>query len=149
MSDKADEQLEELIREIAIKHGIAVARDDPILVLQTINNRLLQDSAKAQQAQLDKYKQEMEALAQRWGNDAREKAERILNASLAAGKQAMGQLLEEGARSTSKALAGEIEVLLAGLARPVEDARRIAMLNIVAACIALLGAAVALWTVLR
>lgn len=149
MSDKADEQLEELIREIAIKHGIAVARDDPILVLQTINNRLLQDSAKAQQAQLDKYKQEMEALAQRWGNDAREKAERILNASLAAGKQAMGQLLEEGARSTSKALAGEIEVLLAGLARPVDDARRIAVLNIVAACITLLGAAVALWTVLR
>ena len=41
------DQLEELIKEIASKHGIAVSRDDPILVLQTINNRLLQDSSKA------------------------------------------------------------------------------------------------------
>lgn len=55
------DQVEELIKEIAAKHGIAVSRDDPILVLQTINNRLMQDSSKAQQAQLDQYKEELEA----------------------------------------------------------------------------------------
>jgi hypothetical protein len=64
--------VEELIREIAAKHGIAVSRDDPILILQTINTRLLQDSAKAQQVMLDQYKEELEALALRWGNDARD-----------------------------------------------------------------------------
>ena len=68
------DQVEELIREIAAKHGIAVSRDDPILVLQTINNRLLEDGAKAQQVQLDQYKQEMEALSLRWGNDAKGKS---------------------------------------------------------------------------
>jgi cell division septum initiation protein DivIVA len=78
--------IEDLIREIAAKHGIAVSRDDPILILQTINTRLLQDSAKAQQVMLDQYKEELEALALRWGNDARDKAERILNASLAASR---------------------------------------------------------------
>lgn len=41
------DQIEELIKEIAAKHGIAVSRDDPILVLQTINNRLMQNSSKA------------------------------------------------------------------------------------------------------
>ena len=46
------DRIEELIKEIAVKHGIAVSRDDPILVLHTINNRLLQDSSKAQQIQL-------------------------------------------------------------------------------------------------
>jgi len=44
------DQVEKLIKEIAAKHGIAVSRDDAILILQTINNRLLQDGAKAQQA---------------------------------------------------------------------------------------------------
>ena len=39
------DQVEELIKEIAAKHGIAVSRDDPILILQTINARLMQDSA--------------------------------------------------------------------------------------------------------
>jgi hypothetical protein len=43
------DQLEELIKEIAAKHGIAISHDDPILVLQTINNRLMKDTCKAQQ----------------------------------------------------------------------------------------------------
>ena len=47
------DNVDELIKEIAVKHGIAVSRDDPILILQTINNRLMQDSEKAQQAMLD------------------------------------------------------------------------------------------------
>lgn len=64
-------QIEEIIREIATKHGIAVSRDDPILILQTINNRLMLDSAKAQQAMLDTFKAEMEDLALRWGNDSK------------------------------------------------------------------------------
>lgn len=149
MADKKPDQVEALIREIAEKHGILVGRDDPIFVLQTINNRLLQDSAAAQQAQLDRFKEELELTALRWGNDAKEKAERILNASLAAGKQAMGQLMEEGARTTSQAVAKEVDGLVAKLATPVTDARRLAVFNVVASCITLLGAGIALWTVLR
>jgi MoxR-like ATPase len=149
MSDRKDDQIESLVREIAEKHGILVGRDDPIFVLQTINTRLLQDSANAQQAQLDRFKQELEALAQRWGADAKGKAERILNASLTAGKQAMGELMEEGAKATAGAVAGEIDALLARLAQPLGEARRLAVFNVLASCMTLAGAAVALWTVLR
>ena len=79
----------ELIKEIAAKHGIAVGRDDPIMILQTINARLMQDSQKAQQEMLDTFKSELEEMSHRWGIDAKGKAERILNASLAASKDAM------------------------------------------------------------
>ena len=80
----SDDKIEELIREIAVKHGIAVGRDDPILILQTINTRLMQDSQAAQQEILDRFKEELEAIAHRWGDDAKGKAERTLNAALAA-----------------------------------------------------------------
>jgi ElaB/YqjD/DUF883 family membrane-anchored ribosome-binding protein len=149
MSDRQDEQIEALIREIAQKHGIVVGRDDPIFVLQTINNRLMQDSAKAQQAQLQKLKEELEALAQRWSLDAKEKSERILNASLTAGKQAMGQLMEEGARAATRLLAEETDALLARLARPMREAHRLVVFNTIASCMTLLAAAVALWATLR
>jgi hypothetical protein len=143
------DQVEELIKEIAAKHGIAVSRDDPILVLQTINNRLMQDSSKAQQAQLDVYKEELEGLALRWGNEAKGKAERILNASLAASKDAMGKAMEEGAKTASKAVRAEMDAALAAVAEPIRAARRIGMLNVVASCITLAAAAVALWVTLR
>jgi cell division septum initiation protein DivIVA len=149
MSGKQDDQIEALIREIAQKHGIVVGRDDPIFVLQTINNRLMQDSAKAQQAQLESLKEELEALAQRWSQDAKDKSERILNASLTVGKQAMIQLMEEGAKATVRLVANEMDGLLSGLAQPVREARRLAVFNIVASCITLLAAAVALWVTLR
>ncbi|MBC7675417.1 MAG: conjugal transfer protein TraM [Rhodoferax sp.] len=139
------DQVGELIKEIAAKHGIAVSRDDPILILQTINNRLLQDGAKAQQARLDEFKQEMEALSLRWGNDAKGKAERILNVALAAGKEAMWQTMQEGAGSTVKSVRAEIDEALVRATAPIRDVHRIGMLNVVASCITLVAAAIALW----
>jgi cell division septum initiation protein DivIVA len=149
MSDRQDEQIEALMREIAQKHGIVVGRDDPIFVLQTINHRLMQDSARAQQAQLEKLKEELEALAQRWSQDAKEKSERILNASLTVGQHAMAQLMEEGARTTTRLQADEMDGLVARLAQGVREARQLAVFNIAASCITLLAAAVALWGTLR
>ena len=137
--------VEELIKEIAAKHGIAVSRDDPILILQTINTRLLQDSAKAQQVMLDQYKEELEALALRWGNDARDKSERILNASLMASKGAMAKVMQEGAREAAGVVRGEVDAALGRVAGAMRDARRIGVLNVVASCITCLAAAVALW----
>ncbi|GGE90511.1 hypothetical protein GCM10008020_39410 [Massilia psychrophila] len=140
---------DDLIREIGAKHGIAVGRDDPILVLQTINLRLMHDSAKAQQVQLDQYKEELEGLSQRWGNDARDKAERILNASLAASKDAMQKVMEEGARRAAAALVGEVNALLGAAAARAGDARKLAWLNVFASCVTLCAAAIVLWSVVR
>ncbi len=125
------DQVEEPIKEIAAKHGIAVSRDDPILVLQTINNRLMADSSKAQQAQLDQYKEELEGLALRWGNDAKDKAERILNAALTASKDAMSKDMKEGVKAAASAVRSKIDTALAGVARPLRDARRVAIEGVI------------------
>ena len=83
------DRTEEIIKEIAVKHGIAIGRNDPILVLQTLNERLLQDSATAQEKILERFKEEMEAISHRWSEDAKQKAEKTLNAALTAGREAM------------------------------------------------------------
>lgn len=143
------DQIEDLVKEIAAKHGIAVSRDDPILVLQTINARLMQDSAKAQQQMLDQYKEELEAIALRWGADAKAKAERILNASLAASKDAMGRLMQDGAREAAASVRGEIDTALGRVAGPIHAVRRIGTLNLVASFLTFLAAVLALWATLH
>ncbi len=142
------DQIEDLIREIAAKHGIAVARDDPILVLQTINNRLLQDSARAQQLQLEVFKEELESLAHRWAVDAKEKAERILNASLTASNEAMTNIMAEGGRTATASLQFEIDAALGRLASPIREIHTIALTNIAASIITMTAFVVALWTML-
>jgi hypothetical protein len=139
------DQIEELIREIAAKHGIAVARDDPILVLQTINNRLLQDSAAAQQAQLDQFREELEAISMRWRIDAKAKAERVVNAALAASKTTMEQMMLDGARTTSELLRSELNSTLISIISHARESRHAAMLNLLASCFTILAVVLAVW----
>lgn len=131
----ADDKIEQLIREIASKHGIAVARDDPILVLQTINHRLLQDSIAAQQAMLDRYKEELEGIGNRWSLDSHEKAERVLNAALEASKDTMMRLAQESADAASEAIEKKMKGVMAGTDTLASRAYRAAFLNLSAACL--------------
>jgi hypothetical protein len=130
----ADDKIEQLIREIASKHGIAVARDDPILVLQTINHRLLLDSVAAQQEMLAQYKQELEGIGNRWSLDSHEKAERVLNAALEASRQTMEQLVRVSAKAVSAAIEEKVKVIMADANTAAARAYRAAFLNLSAAC---------------
>jgi len=138
-------ELEELIKEIAVKHGIAVGRDDPILILQTINKRLMQESQKAQQEMLDQFKSELEGISLRWSADAKDKAERILNASLNASKASMEQLLQAGTKEFVVTIKSEVDTSLSRIGRPIHDSYRISIMNLTASCLTILAAAVLLW----
>ncbi|RUR14189.1 conjugal transfer protein TraM [Legionella sp. km772] len=91
MPDKFDAA----IQEIAVKHGVVLSKDDPILILQTMNNRLIEDVRQAQAAMLTQFREEMESISSQWRDDAKEKAEKIINAALAGSKEAMARLLLE------------------------------------------------------
>ena len=134
-----DHALGELIKEIAAKHGIALGRDDPILILQTLNNRLLQDNQKAQQAMLDQYKEELETISIRWSADTKEKAERILNLSLESSKVAMDQLMQAGTKELLLRFTSQVDESLNLIRYLIKNSQRIGTMNIMASCITLLA----------
>ena len=141
----AADKIEETITDIAVKHGIALGRDDPILILQTINERLLQDSAAAQRDILDRFKEEMEAIAYRWGEDARAKAERTLNAALTASRDAMMAAMQDGAKTAADTVRRESAAAMTLFAAPIRESKRVAIMNLVAAGMTVLAAGLALW----
>jgi hypothetical protein len=134
------DQMENLIKEIAVKHGVSVGRNDPILILQTLNARLMDNNLKAQQVMLDQYKEELEGIALRWGNDAKDKSERILNAALDASKDAMSKLLLDSAAITALAVQKEIDEPLARVSKALRNTERVAMFNLVASGVTFLAA---------
>lgn len=87
--------MNEAIQDIAVKHGVILGKDDPILILQTMNDRLLEENRKAQQEMLAQFKEEMESISSQWKIDAKDKAEKVLNAALASSKEAMNKILRE------------------------------------------------------
>ena len=100
MSDNFDAA----IREIAVKHGVVLSKDDPILILQTMNDRLIEEARQAQAAMLTQFREEMESISSQWRDDAKEKAEKIINAALAGSKEAMARLLLESTNTSVQAM---------------------------------------------
>lgn len=130
-----------LIKVIAAKHGIALSKDDPILILQTINDQLLEDGLVAQKAAMAALKEDLEEIAQRWGNDAKEKAERILTAGLSANKTAMEEAMSQGAKRSGDAVSAAIEVSVKRLESVSQANNRTANVNMAASIITLAAAA--------
>ena len=142
MADK----IEDLIKEIAVRHGVAVGRDDPIMILHTLNDLLMKESTEAQQQILDSFKSELEEIAHRWGDDAKNKAERTLSAALTASKEAMGEAVKESATATATATRKEIEGVIAEQLKPaIKETRRASVMNLVAAGMTVFAAGLALW----
>ena len=81
--------VDETIKEIAVKHGVSVGRDDPILIMQTMHEKLIEKQNKAQQLLLDEFKSEIEQISSQWKIDAKEKSEQVLNSALRACKETM------------------------------------------------------------
>lgn len=133
------DQFESLINEVAIKHGVVLGRDDPILILQTMNAKLMEENSKTQQLILNQYKEDLEGIALRFGNEAKEKSERILNASLIAAKETMANVLEESAKTTATMIQKDIEKLLAHASGILGRTKRIAMINLVASSLTLIA----------
>jgi hypothetical protein len=135
----------ELVREVAAKHQIAVGRNDPIWVLHTLNEHLLRDTARAQDEMLVRLKEELELLAHHWDKTAKAKAERILNASLDAAKQTLEQSAERCSKTVEAAVRQELNKARAWLDAPAVEARRIALLNLTAAALAVVASGLAVW----
>lgn len=143
------DDLESLRQEIFRVHGISVGKDDPIMILFTLNSRLLAEGAKAQEEQLEQFKSELEGIAYQWGNDAKDKAERILNASLAASKEAMASLMKASAHEAAKAMQAEFDKALRRAEAPAQAARNLITLNIAATVITLVAALLVAWSSLH
>ncbi|HAT8648945.1 TPA: conjugal transfer protein TraM [Legionella pneumophila] len=100
MSDK----MNEAIQDIAVKHGVFLSKDDPVLILHTMNEKLLEENRKTQQEMLAQVKEEMACISSEWKEDAKEKAEKVLNVALVSSKDAMARLMLESARESIEAM---------------------------------------------
>jgi hypothetical protein len=138
-----EDELADLLKEIAAKHHLLIGRDDPILVLQTINNRLMQNSVKAQQEQLEAFKSEIESISQQWSQDAKAKADRVLSASINAATEAALKVLQGTSATVSAAIRSEIKTGTQRLSQVVKRTQKAANFNFAAALLTVIAVAIA------
>jgi hypothetical protein len=137
---------EELLHEIASKHGVALDRADPILIVQTLHARLLAESRSAHQAMLEDYRTTLEALLDRWSTETTAKAERIVTASLAASTETMKAQMATHTTGVASAIRNEVTEVLEQTEARMRRATTVGYLNLLAALVTFLAAVVLYWT---
>lgn len=141
-----DERTDELLQEIAVKHGVALNRQDPILIVQTMHARLLAESRSAQQAMLEDYRTTLEGLLERWGAETKTKAERIVTASLIASTEAMKAEMATHTTDVARAIRKEVTGVLETTETRLRRTTTVGYVNLLAAVVTFLSAVVVYWT---
>ncbi|THJ15526.1 MAG: conjugal transfer protein TraM [Nitrospira sp. CG24B] len=141
-----DDRTDDLLKEIASKHGVALDREDPILIVQTLHARLLADSQSAQQAMLEDYRTTLESLLDRWSAETTAKAERIVTASLTATTETMKTQMATTTTNVAHAIQKEVTVVMDETESRMRRATTVGYLNLLAALVTFLSAVVVYWT---
>ena len=134
------ERIEEIIKEIAVKHGIAIGHDDPILILHTLNEKLLEQTADAQRQMVHGFREELESAYHSWETNAKSISEKILNSSLNGVRDTMKKVIADEGKLAGIAINQEIESTLTRMRSLLKVSEITAMANLLAAVIICLSA---------
>ncbi|MFN6971600.1 MAG: hypothetical protein ACK4NN_12085 [Rheinheimera sp.] len=101
--------IDHIIKEIALRHNIRLTTNDPVLIVYTMHQLLLERQGEQQQQLLAMFESHIEQLTTRWSEDTRQKSEKALQAALDASKQVMANALQQNAELNAKALQNELK----------------------------------------
>lgn len=127
--------MQDSIHRIAKKHGVVIGRDDPILMVETLLEKIGEDARAEQKAALQHFAEEMESLTQRWLTDATIKAENALTAALARNQEMMVSALESAVASAMAKMQDETTTVLRSMSRAQSSLRNASTASVVAIAI--------------
>lgn len=139
------DRIELMIREIAARHGVALTRDDPVLMLLTIFEHVMRDGQAQQAELLVKFKAELEVVMQRVKEDSREKAGLALQEAVTASQASLQQATQAGVEEAVQSVQIEIQNGARTIKGLLANSERVALFNMGAAGLTTLSALIALW----
>ena len=121
-----DDNIDDLLAELARKHKVVLGLDDPVAMLLTVNRFLLRETAASQEQLLQGFREAVATASSDWNKLANKRAEAILNATIFAAKNAVAAGAQEGVAAglsvflqTAERLSGRIDSQLKQVRRLV------------------------------
>ena len=143
-----DEKIDKVIQQIASVHGVAVSKDDPIMILHTMNERLISDSKAAQQELLDNFRSQLEVTVSELSMAAKNHSDRVLNSTLETSKTAIAHVMEEQSNIIIERWKADLNAGFHEASKTMATARQTAILNIIASFITSISAVIILYVFL-
>ena len=135
----SNDKLDALIKRIATEHGIVLSQDDPVLMMHTLNEVLLEQNEKAHAELLSNYQAVLEESFTQWREYSTKRSNAIINASLNNSQLTKDQFAEQCIQLINEKIKSEVGQETHDLAR---ISRQAAIINLLAAFLVLLSVVV-------
>lgn len=126
-----------LIERITSEHGIVLSQDDPVLMMHTLNEVLLEQNEKAHAELLSKYQAMLEESFNQWQTVASKKANALINAQQNNFSKNNDQLIDQNMQLISEKF---IIAINHDIRELVRISRQAAIMNLFAAALVLVSA---------
>lgn len=131
------DKLDALIERIASEHGIVLSQDDPVLMMHTLNEVLLEQNEKAHAELLSKYQAILEESFNQWQTVTSKKANALINAQQNNFSKNNDQLIDQSMQLISEKF---IIAINHDIRELVRISRQAAIMNLFAAALVLVSA---------
>ncbi|SFL25788.1 Transcriptional activator TraM [Nitrosomonas aestuarii] len=142
MTGNDSDQLHKVIERVAAKHGIALSNDDPVLMVHTLNEILLEENARAHQLLLNDFRSVLEQSIDRLesANTRTSALPSPDNKNILANRQFLQRFIESADQEINTRLAEKINAVSV----VCKYARQAAIINLLAAVVCMIAILVAL-----
>lgn len=158
--NKSGNSTEAIIRAIAVKHGIALGQNDPILVLHTINGLLMDEFASKQENLINQFKVNLEETADLWNKNMEIKANELLESMENSHRHLINELNEKHIDNIALTIADKSAAIamtqqkrslanLKSLNSQLKTMRVMFYVNFSASIMALVSAILVLWLLIK
>lgn len=87
-------EIDNVVAIIAQKHGVRIQKDDPVLMVDTILKQFGNSMEEMHQEHRQAFLSLLEAEQEKWSQESKKRADRVLTAALEASKKATRELIE-------------------------------------------------------
>jgi len=131
------DKLDVLIERVASEHGIVLSQDDPVLMMHTLNEVLLEQNKEAHAELLSNYQAILEESFNQWQTVASKKANALINAQQNNFSKNNDQLIDQSMQLISEKF---IIAINHDIRELVRISRQAAIMNLFAAALVLVSA---------
>ena len=132
----SNKKLDALIERVASEHGIVLSQDDPVLMMHTLNEVLLEQNEKAHTDLLSNYQAILEENFNRWCEYSTKKSNVIISASSNNANITKDQFLESCIQLIDERIKSEVDQEIYELVRV---SRQAAVFNLLASFMTLVS----------
>ncbi len=141
----SNNRLDALIERVASEHGIVLSQDDPVLMMHTLNEVLLEQNEKAHTELLSNYRAILEENFNRWCEFSTKKSNAIISASMNNAQLTRDQFLESCIQLIDERIKSDVNQETYDLVR---ISRQTAIMNLLAAVLVLVSVVIVVFMLL-